>query len=376
MFRFAILCLFLGAAPLHAQEASLPALTVTEARREVLTDRVIVSGLVQPVQRVEVQPLIDGQPVEALEADVGDYVAAGQVLARLSTATLELQRARLQAQRAQAEAAAAQAEAGRVEADASAVEARANAERTSQLQARNATSQAAVDQARAGAATAEARVTAAAQQVAAAKADIRVVDAQLADLDLQLRRTDVTTPVAGRVITRNAAIGQIASPSAEPMFVLIRDGQLELRADVSETDLLRLAQGQPATLTLPDGSTLQGRVRLVEPQVDETTRLGRVRIAVDDSSRLRAGLFAQAEIAAAQRETMALPATAVGRDAEGSFVMTVTDGTVHRTPVTTGIREGGMVEIANGLSEGVQVVAKAGAFVREGDRINPVPAES
>ena len=47
---------------------------------------------------------------------------------------------------------------------------------------------------------------------------------------------------------------------------------------------------------------------------------------------------------------------------------------VERAIVKTGIRDGGMVEIVEGLAEGDQVVLKAGAFVRAGDRITPVPA--
>lgn len=366
------LCLVPGA---WAQEAALPALTVTEVRREVLTDRILASGLVQPVERVEIQPLIEGQPVERLEAEVGDRVDEGDVLARLSATTLELERTRLNAQRAQAVAAAAQAEAGRVEAEANAVEARANAERVAQLQARDATSEAAVDQARAGAATAEARITAARQQVAAAEADIRVADAQIADLDLQLSRTEVRTPVAGQIIARNATVGAIASANADPMFVLMRDGALELRADVAEGDLLRLSNGQPAQVRAVDGTVLPGRVRLVEPQIDEATRLGHVRVEVEDSAPLRPGLFAEATIIAAEREVPSLPATAVAQDVDGTFAMKVVEGVVARTPVTTGIRDGARIEILSGLSVGDTVVARAAAFVRDGDRVRPVPVE-
>jgi HlyD family secretion protein len=43
--------------------------------------------------------------------------------------------------------------------------------------------------------------------------------------------------------------------------------------------------------------------------------------------------------------------------------------------VTTGIRDGGFIGILEGLEEGDLVVAKAGAFVRHGDRINPVREE-
>ena len=44
--------------------------------------------------------------------------------------------------------------------------------------------------------------------------------------------------------------------------------------------------------------------------------------------------------------------------------------------MTTGIRDGGKIEILDGLNAGDMLVARAGAFVRPGDRINPVPVET
>ena len=54
--------------------------------------------------------------------------------------------------------------------------------------------------------------------------------------------------------------------------------------------------------------------------------------------------------------------------------MRVKDGIVDRAPVKTGIRDGAFVEVIDGLAAGDLVVAKAGTFVRDGDRINPVLA--
>ena len=69
------------------------------------------------------------------------------------------------------------------------------------------------------------------------------MQAQLANVDLQLARTDVKAPFAGEITARNAQLGAIASAAGQPMFTLIRDGALELRADVAEADLTRLAGG-------------------------------------------------------------------------------------------------------------------------------------
>jgi HlyD family secretion protein len=381
LIRPALLALFL-AAPVHAQEAeappaapTLPAITVSTAEMRLLRDRVIVSGLVNPVEAVQVAPLIEGQPIETLLADVGDMVAAGQVLATLSKTTLELQRSQYIASLASARATIAQAEAQLLEAQAAADEAARVNERTSALREQGTASQAAADQASANAIGSTARVTVARQSLEAARAQVELVEAQLANLDLQLSRTEVKAPVAGEITHRNAVVGAVASAAGQPMFTMNRDGALELSADVAEIDLMRLASGQAVSMIAVGApERLSGSVRLVEPTIDTTTRLGRARVTIDTSAGVRAGMFMDAEILVAERETVAVPVTAVGSSPAGSTVMKVADGTVSRTLVKTGIRDGGWVEIVEGISAGDTVVTKAGAFVRDGDRINPVAA--
>lgn len=369
------------AAPVHAAtepEAAapaLPAITVSTVTPRTLRDRVIVSGLVGAVEEVRVAPLIEGQPIETLLADVGDRVTAGQTLATLSKSTLELQRSQYNASLASARATIAQAEAQMLEARASADEAQRVNERTAALVKQGAASKAAADQAASNAIAATARVTVATQSLAAARAQVDLVQAQLANLELSLERSEVKSPVAGTITRRNAVIGAIASGAGEPMFTLIRDGALELNADVSEIDLTRLTAGQKVTM-VSVGTTepLTGTVRLVEPTIDPTTRLGRARISIDQPDLIREGMFLDAEILVAERETLAVPVTAVGSATNGASVMLVKDGTVTRAPVETGIRDGGWIEITAGAAQGDTIVTKAGAFVRDGDRINPVPS--
>lgn len=366
-----------GPATTPAAAEVLPAITVSTVAKRRLTDIVLASGLIAPIEEVQVAPLIEGQQIEALLVDVGDTVTAGQVLARLSVSTLELQRSQLAATVAAAKAAVAQAEAGLLESQSTAAEARRVADRTTKLQAQGTTSQAAAEQAAAAATSAEAGVAVARQALESAKANQTLAEAQAANTELQLSRTEVTAPVSGVITARNARIGAIASAAGQPMFTIIRDGALEMQADVAERDLLRLAPGQTATLTLAgSGKPLTGTVRLVEPTIDAASRLGRVRIVVDDPSNVRAGMFAEAAITIAEHDALAVPVTAVGAANGLATVMKVNGDTVARTDVTPGIRDGGWVEIVSGLIEGDRIVTKAGAFVRNGDRINPVPAAS
>ena len=355
--------------------ARLPAITVAPVARQRMQDRITASGLVAPVEQVSVAPLVEGQPIEALLADVGDTVTAGQVLARLSSHTLDLQKSQLLASQAAAAAAIAQAEAQVTAATAAAAEAGRVATRAEALAKQGSMSTAARDQALSAAITATAQVTVASQSLEAARAQARLVVAQIANVDLQLSRTEVTAPFAGEITARNAMLGGIASASAQPMFTLIRDSALELRADVAEVDMLRITKGQTAALTVSGSAQLlSGAVRLVEPTIDPTTRLGRARIKIAGDSPLRPGMFVTADITVADRETLVVPVTALSSAGGLTIVMKVTDGLVTLTRVETGIRDGGFVEILSGLALGDLVVAKAGAFVRDGDRINPIPA--
>lgn len=375
--------LALTAAPLWAEAASPeaplnvppPHITVATVETRNLRDIVIASGLISAVEQVQVAPLVEGQPIEALLADVGDQVAEGQVLARLSTSWLTLQKAQLTASLAAARAAIAQAEAQSVEAQASADEANRVAGRSKTLLAQGTYSQANADKANAAAVSANSRVTMATQALESARANLALVEAQLANVDLSLSRTEVKAPVAGEITARNAQVGSIASAAGQPMFTMIRDNALELRADVAEGDVLRLQVGQTVSLFLVgDQATRKGTVRLVEPSIDLATRMGRVRITIDEAAGVRPGMYAMAEVLVAERAGIAAPITALGISAAGPTALKLNGDTVALVPVATGIRDAGWVEITAGLIEGDRIVAKAGAFVRDGDRITPVPA--
>ena len=358
-----------------AAEQAAPAITVSTVGNRVLRDRIIASGFVSAVENVQVAPLIEGQPIEALLADVGDVVQAGQVLAVLSKSALELQKSQFVASLASARATVAQAEAQMLEARSSADEAQRVNERTAALRNQGTASQAAADTAQANAISATARVTVAVQSLEAARAQVALAEAQLANVDLQLSRTEVKAPVAGEIIARNARVGSVASAAGEPMFVIIRDNALEVIADVAEADVMRLARGQTVNLRLVGGAEpLRGTLRLVEPTIGTATRLGRARITVEDARAVRAGMYVEAEILVKEHDVIAIPVTAVGSGPEGTTVMKVSGDTVQRVPVATGIRDGGWVEVVSGLAAGDVVVTKAGAFVRDGDRINPVAA--
>jgi HlyD family secretion protein len=360
-----------------ANRQNLPSIVVSKAATRDLVDRVVATGTIKPVDEIYVQPLVDGLPVDKLNVDIGDKVEAGAVLAELSKDSLLLQKSQFQANRAKAEASVAQSKAQVIEAQANYDDAVRQRDRAGRLGKSGSGSVSQVEQTAAAADVAQARLQAAKQAVTVGEADTKVVDAQIEDVDLKLSRTGVKTPVAGIISAKNTRVGAIASGSGNPLFTVIKDNAIELVADLSETDIQKVKAGQKAIVTVAGGrDKIQGSVRLVSPTVDATTRLGSVHIVLPTDSPARAGMYGSAEVIIASANALALPLSAVTSGREGSTTRKVEGDVVKQITVETGIQDNGFVEIKSGLSAGDTVVEKAGAFVRDGDKINPVTADA
>jgi HlyD family secretion protein len=117
---------------------------------------------------------------------------------------------------------------------------------------------------------------------------------------------------------------------------------------------------------------VKGKVRTIEPVINATTRLGTVKISIDDADMARIGMYASAEVIVSDRKVLALPLTAVTAEDGSMVVRRVVDGVVTMTKVKTGVQDGDFVEISEGLKLKDIVVEKAGAYVRNGDKVAPV----
>jgi HlyD family secretion protein len=160
--------------------------------------------------------------------------------------------------------------------------------------------------------------------------------------------------------------------AATPWFRLARDSEIELAAQLSESDLAKLRVGQHAQVTLPGGLTVAGTVRLISPQIDPQTKLGTVRVRLPVEGDIRAGGFGRAVFTDVTGNVLAAPETAIRYDADGAAVMTVgPDNRVRRMIVQTGLRGGGWVQLIKGPPAGTRIVQNAAAFLLDGDLIKP-----
>src|SRR5579863_3125067 len=319
---------------------SIPTVSVTEVGISTLPTTVSITGTIAARYDMPIGVEGDGGRVAAIYVEAGDHVKSGQVLARLNVSVLEPQVANLEAALEQAEYRRAQA----VGASGA-----LSAEETQRRKSAGLT----------------------------AAAKVKVAAAQLAEAQARLARAAVRAPADGIILTRNVEVGQTATAGGEALFRLSQGGEVELRGQVAEQDLPLLKAGQLVNVRLTGTTRVyEGRVRLLGAVIDPQTRLGQARVTLTPDPNLRPGAFARAEVTVSNADRAVLPQTAVLTDDKGTYVLIVNaqHKIERRTVHVSGIVQNG-VTIADGIGGTDQVVATAGAFLQEGELVNPVMKE-
>jgi len=339
-----------------AVSADKPSLTVAvvQARSGSLPIKLAANGSVAAWQEASIGTETGGLRVAELHANVGDHVKGGQVLATFATASVQ--------------ADVAQARAGVLEAQANASEAAANADRARAVQGTGALSAQQINQYLTQEQTAKARVASAL--------------AQLESQQLRLKQTQVLAPDSGIVSSRSATVGAVLGAGTE-MFKLIRQGRLEWRGEVTSTELGRINVGTAVLVTAPGGAQIKGRVRMLAPTVDATTRNGLVYVDLlgpvagnkSMTSAFKPGMYARGEFELGSSTALSVPQTAVLVRDGFSYVYRVgADKRVTQIKVQTGRILGEHIEIQSGVKPEDKLVASGGSFLSEGDLVRVVDA--
>jgi multidrug efflux pump subunit AcrA (membrane-fusion protein) len=178
-------------------------------------------------------------------------------------------------------------------------------------------------------------------------------------------------PAAGLITEVRTVVGAPASPQAGPMFRIAVNNEIELDAEVPSVHILKLNPGATARISRDGAPDLVGRVRLVSPQIDRTSQLGKVRIALTSNPSLKVGMFARANIDAKRSCGVAVPHTAIDR----LTVQVVKGNTIETRKVRVGLSSETSTEILEGLDVDEIVVADAGTSLHDGDQIKTMFAD-
>jgi HlyD family secretion protein len=427
-----------------ANQTIKPAMTVTVTPVE--NDRVDLTldttGTVAARDLIPVLPQTNGLQIKLIPEDVkeGSLVQKGQVLAILDDSVLQTQvnqaKADMESNQAdveskqadflskQAAVAANQAtvrqrQADLAQAEAKLEEAQKNLQRYQQLAAAGAVSQQELDTrgytvktalesvrvaqeniraAQANVNSSQANTGNAQATVNKAKAGVRSSAARLQQLKTQLGQTVVRSPVVGVIAEKLARVGDVTGVppqtqvgtvvgGTQKLFSIIKDGKLELQAKVPENQLSQVKIGARVEITSATDQRirLEGRVREIQPVINDRKREATVKIDLPRTDLLKVGMFARAKIRTDSTQGLLIPQKAVRSQPDGSVIIFTLVGedldpdpnievkAVLARKVEVGeIINGDKVAIKSGLQLNENVVIDGAGYLKDGDHVRVV----
>ena len=295
---------------------------VARVRTTVIRDEVQAVGSLRSRRSVVLRPEVSGR-VTQLHFSDGARVRKGQVLVQLDD-----QLPRAQVQQAQAELSIA----------------RANHQRNRDLVAQGFVSQRSLDESAAG---------------------LQVAQAKLALAEATAARLKLVAPFDGMAGLRNVHVGDYLKDGADIVNIEDIDSVfVDFRLPERYQGQIRVGQVAQVQLDALPGETYEAQVRAIDPQIDANGRSVSVRASIDNRRlQLRPGMFARVTARFDTRaDALVVPEEAIVPQGSSPYVFTVVPGTaagslvVQRVPVRLGQRQGGMVEVQEGLSLGDTVV--------------------
>ena len=301
----------------------------TRVRRGQVDALVTASGSVVAPRLTELGPEVPGR-LAVVHFDVGDQVAAGDVVFQLDPGPFKtnLQRARAGLALAQAEAAQALQELARVR--------------------RLAEQQVAPPQ------QLDRQLT----LLAVAKARVQQEQAAVQSAQQDLTRTDVISPYAAHVVERQLHEGAIVGPGSVVVTIQEQTG-FAAELDVPAAAAAPVEVGDPALLIVEGAAEpLQSTIASVNARIDPETRTYRVRAPVPGNvPGAKAGAFVRAEIRPRTRGGAMIVERAALLNRDGrAYLFTAEDGLARQIEVTVGATGSRLVEIRTGVEAGDAVI--------------------
>ena len=361
---------------------SLPSVDVVKPDGATLVQRVQGNATLEAFEDTDLFAKVSGY-LSDVRVDIGDHVKAGQVLAVIDVPEMkqELAEAKAQLESKKSSLEAARRQLDHHKADV-ALQVGLAKDREQLGQGRQFISDRTLDQVRANAdiAKADLGVAEANRDLAANQADLAA--ATVEKIRTLLTYTQIVAPfdgvVARRQVNRGDLVQAATSTRTAPLFKVQRIDTIRVFCDVPENEVSHVRVGDGASVKVfgLNGEPLIGTITRFAYRLDPETRNMRTEIDLPNTDeRLYPGMYAQVSLELGRRnDVLAVPVTAIGSDAQGTFVFAVQDNRIERKAVKVGIRDNGRAEIIEGLSENAAVVVAARSAPRAGTVVKSVGA--
>jgi RND family efflux transporter MFP subunit len=351
----------------RTREATAKQVQVEAVRQDSIRRAIDVVGTLAAVDQVTISAETEGK-VSRILADLGDRVAAGQVVVQLDREkqqyTYEQQQAALARALAQYGATDPQhlpelektPDAQRANADL--VQATQAFDRASELFKRALISQQAIDDARATLQSKRAMYNSALQNAKNLRASIQASEATMKLAARQLRDTDIRAPFDGFVEKRLVNLGELVKAQM-PVMTIVRLNPLKVTAEIPEKMAPWISTGQAADLQVDayQDRRFTGKVSRISPGVNAATRAFPFEALVPNGDNaLKPGTFARVHIESGKiDDVLTLPYAALQYRYGVNRAFVVTGDRLAMRELTVGERLGDRIEVVSGVKAGERV---------------------
>ena len=192
-------------------------------------------------------------------------------------------------------------------------------------------------------------------------------DAKKMNLDMMqtsysnlLRNTSLTSPISGVVTARNYDSGDMYS-GGNPVLTVEQITPVKLLINISEDYFTKVKRGMTTKIKLDvyGDEEFTGKVSLIYPTIDNTTRTFPVEITVSNGSqKVRPGMFARVSMSFGSMEHVVVPDRAIVKQTGSGdrYVYVYNNGKVLYNKVVLGRRMGAEYELISGVPNNSQVV--------------------
>ena len=376
-----------------------------KAEKQTIAKEVSALGTVAPAAQSSVSASISAQ-ITQMRRLKNQYVKQGEVIAVLASKDLQAQRseaavaleeARLNLQTLQKVTipqTAAQNEKDSADAQANADNARAIFERRKDLYAKGGLSLKELEASQLALKNAENALRLAQRNTklnasavnpnarAIAESKIKQVETRISSIDTQANLAQVRAPISGIVTDQFQYEGEFAAQGAK-LLTIADTGEVIVKANFSDTVVANLQTGDAVTIYAPSApeERVGGKINLISRSADLQNRTVEVWANFGNSrGLLRTGDAVQFVVASnPANDALVVPLAAVTLDAanggEGTVMTVDRDSVAHETKVKIGIKNGGSVQIVEGLEEGATVVIEGNYALPDGTKVEAAKDE-
>jgi RND family efflux transporter MFP subunit len=207
----------------------------------------------------------------------------------------------------------------------------------------------------------------------------------IAQLEQQVAKTVVTAPFSGTIDDVMSEQGSVVMPGQTPLMRIVSLDNMYIVTDVPEKYIANIKRNKKVLVDFPIlNKQMESKIRQVGDFIDPNNRTFKVEISVpDNDSSIKPNLTAKLNINDyTNPEALLIPQSVISENASGEQYIYIVkdkqgeDAVAEKITIETGLTQGDVIEVLNGLESGTEIILEGARSVNDGQKVRIINSES